>query len=48
MKIVCVVENDIIKESDLQSEHGLSFWIETPNGLVLLIPVRQTLCFLII
>ena len=35
MKIVCVVENDIIKESDLQSEHGLSFWIETPNGLVL-------------
>ena len=35
MKIICVVENNIIKESDLKSEHGLSFWIETPNGSVL-------------
>ncbi len=35
MRIICVVENDVLKGSDLQSEHGLSFWIETPNGSVL-------------
>ena len=35
MKIVCVVENDVSKGFDLQSEHGLSFWIETPHGVVL-------------
>lgn len=35
MKIVCVVENEAIKESGLQSEHGLSLWIETPSGTVL-------------
>lgn len=35
MKIVCVVEDDIIKGSDLRREHGLSFWIETPNGSIL-------------
>lgn len=35
MKIVCVVENDVIKGSDLLGEHGLSFWIETPNGIIL-------------
>jgi 7,8-dihydropterin-6-yl-methyl-4-(beta-D-ribofuranosyl)aminobenzene 5'-phosphate synthase len=36
VKIVCVVENNVIANSDLQSEHGLSFWIETPDGAVLL------------
>lgn len=35
MKIVCVVENEACHESKLQSEHGLSFWIDTPNGAVL-------------
>jgi len=35
VKIVCVVENEIIKDSTLHSEHGLSFWIETSKGSVL-------------
>jgi len=35
VKVVCVVENEVINNSDLQKEHGLSFWIETPNGSVL-------------
>lgn len=35
MKNVCVVENKVEKDTDLQAEHGLSFWIETPSGTVL-------------
>lgn len=35
MKIVCIVDNAVEKDSNLQSEHGLSFWIETQNGNVL-------------
>ena len=36
LKITCVV-NDVVKENaGLKSEHGLSFWIETEGGVVLL------------
>lgn len=30
--ITCVVDNNAQKDTDLRSEHGLSFWIETPGG----------------
>ncbi len=33
--IKCVVDNNAQKDSDLRSEHGLSFWIETPEGRVI-------------
>jgi 7,8-dihydropterin-6-yl-methyl-4-(beta-D-ribofuranosyl)aminobenzene 5'-phosphate synthase len=34
-KITVVVENHVKEGSNLRSEHGLSFWIETPHGIVL-------------
>lgn len=34
-RILCVIDNEIQEGSGLQSEHGLSFWIETPRGNVL-------------
>ena len=34
-KIICVVDNATKKDTDLQSEHGLAFWIETEHGIVL-------------
>jgi Metal-dependent hydrolases of the beta-lactamase superfamily II len=34
-KIICVVDNAAKKDTDLQSEHGLAFWIETEHGIVL-------------
>jgi ABC-2 type transport system permease protein len=34
-RIICVVDNDVKKDSGLKSEHGLSFWIETKQGNVL-------------
>ncbi len=34
-RIICAV-NDVVKEdTNLQSEHGLSFWIQTEHGTVL-------------
>ncbi len=35
-KIICVVNDIAIENAGLKSEHGLSFWIETENGVVLL------------
>jgi 7,8-dihydropterin-6-yl-methyl-4-(beta-D-ribofuranosyl)aminobenzene 5'-phosphate synthase len=35
-KIVCVVDNESKNDSNLKKEHGLSFWIETQAGVVLL------------
>ncbi len=35
-KIICVVDNAVKEGTGLQSEHGLSFWIETAYGNVLL------------
>ena len=34
-KVICVVDNTVMKDTDLQSEHGLVFWIETEHGNVL-------------
>ncbi len=34
-KIICVVDNDALKETHLKTEHGLAFWIETEDGTVL-------------
>lgn len=34
-KIICVVNNTSEKNTELQSEHGLAFWIETEHGIVL-------------
>jgi len=34
-KITCIVDNNAQKDTDLRSEHGLSFWIETPGGRVI-------------
>ena len=34
-KIICVVDNSARKGAGLKKEHGLSFWIETPQGNVL-------------
>ena len=34
-KIICVVNDIALPESGLQSEHGLSMWIETPQGVAL-------------
>lgn len=35
LKITCVVDNNAQKDTQLQSEHGLSFWIEMPDGQVI-------------
>ena len=35
-KIICVVNDTALPESGLKSEHGLSMWIETPQGTALL------------
>jgi len=35
-KIICVSNDSVEKDSNLHSEHGLSFWIQTENGTVLL------------
>jgi len=35
-RIICVVNDTAEKGSNLQSEHGLSFWIHTEHGTVLL------------
>ena len=35
IKVVCVVDNSAGSENGLQTEHGLSFWIETAQGNVL-------------
>jgi len=34
-KIICVVDNKALKGTHLETEHGLSFWIETEYGTVL-------------
>jgi 7,8-dihydropterin-6-yl-methyl-4-(beta-D-ribofuranosyl)aminobenzene 5'-phosphate synthase len=34
-KIMCVVDNNALKDSHLKTEHGLAFWIETEYGTVL-------------
>ena len=34
-RITCVVNDTALEKTGLQSEHGLSFWIETENGVVL-------------
>ena len=34
-KITCVVDNNAKENTGLQSEHGLSFWIETEDGKVI-------------
>lgn len=34
-KLICVVNDTIPKNSNLHSEHGVSFWIETDHGTVL-------------
>jgi 7,8-dihydropterin-6-yl-methyl-4-(beta-D-ribofuranosyl)aminobenzene 5'-phosphate synthase len=34
-KITCVVDNKAQKDTSLQSEHGLSFWIETAQGNII-------------
>ena len=34
-KVICVVDNSAGSENGLQTEHGLSFWIETAQGNVL-------------
>ncbi|MBE0697252.1 MAG: MBL fold metallo-hydrolase [Anaerolineaceae bacterium] len=34
-KIICVVDNEALIDSNLNSEHGLSFWIETEDGNIL-------------
>ena len=34
-KIICVVDNATKTDTDLRSEHGLAFWIETGQGRVL-------------
>lgn len=34
-KITCLIDNHALEESDLQAEHGLSFWIETDDGNLL-------------
>lgn len=34
-KIICVIDNAAKKDTDLQSEHGLAFWIETEHGILL-------------
>lgn len=35
-KIICVSNDSVEKDSNLHGEHGLSFWIQTENGTVLL------------
>ena len=35
LKVICVVDNSTGSENGLQTEHGLSFWIETAQGNVL-------------
>mgnify|MGYP000864040675 CR=1 FL=1 len=34
-KVICIVDNSAKPGSELKTEHGLSFWIETPQGNVL-------------
>ena len=34
-RIICVVNDTALPDSGLQSEHGLSMWIETPEGVAL-------------
>lgn len=34
-KIICVVDNSAKEGSQLKTEHGLAFWIETDSGTVL-------------
>lgn len=34
--IICVVNNDVKEDTHLHGEHGLSFWIQTEHGVVLL------------
>ena len=34
-RIICVVNDTALPDSGLQSEHGLSMWIETPQGVAL-------------
>lgn len=36
IKIICVANDIALPDSNLKVEHGLSFWIETANGVVLL------------
>ena len=35
MRITCLIDNSVTFGSSLWGEHGLSFWIETPDGAVL-------------
>ena len=35
-RIICVVNDAVKEDSNLHSEHGLSFWIQTEKGVVLL------------
>ena len=34
-KIICVVDNQVMQGSKLKSEHGLAFWIETDDDVLL-------------
>jgi len=34
-KITCIIDNTAQKDTDLRSEHGLSFWIETEHGNII-------------
>lgn len=34
-RIICIVDNAVKNNTDLHSEHGLAFWIETEHGNVL-------------
>ncbi|MBN2256844.1 MAG: MBL fold metallo-hydrolase [Anaerolineaceae bacterium] len=35
IKVICVIDNTVLKDTDLRGEHGLSFWIESDKGVVL-------------
>ena len=35
IKITCVVDNNAKENTELRSEHGLSFWIETEDGILI-------------
>lgn len=35
VRITCVVDNNALKNTNLQSQHGLAFWIETEYGQVI-------------
>jgi len=34
-KITCVIDNSVLRSSNLWGEHGLSFWIATDQGCAL-------------